>query len=117
MMTLNNKFLFAAIIAFCFSSCSETKTSQTNQETINASENTDANLEHRLAKYETVRLTADLSGLTEKEKQMIPLLIRAADIMDGLFWYEAYGKGDSLISVLNNDQAKKFVKINYGPWD
>ncbi|HVG43524.1 MAG TPA: hypothetical protein VM890_02305, partial [Longimicrobium sp.] len=32
----------------------------------------------RLAKYRTVRLTADLSRLTANERRMIPLLIDAA---------------------------------------
>jgi hypothetical protein len=74
-------------------------------------------LQQKLGMYTTVRLTADLSGLSEKERQMIPLLIEAGDIMDELFWYEAYGKKDSLLNALTDDAAKQFVRINYGPWD
>lgn len=70
-----------------------------------------------LEKYTDVTLTTDISNLSENQKKMIPLLIEAADIMDKLFWYEAYGKKDSLLSVLENENAKKFVNINYGPWD
>ena len=42
-----------------------------------------------LDQYIPVTLTADLSGLTDKEKQMIPLLIKVGKIIDGMYWYEA----------------------------
>ncbi|MBJ6116795.1 Zn-dependent hydrolase [Pontibacter sp. BT310] len=74
-------------------------------------------LQQKLDMYTTVRLNTDISKLTEKERQMLPLLIEAGKIMDKLFWYEAYGKGDSLLAALESDAAKQFVKINYGPWD
>ena len=70
-----------------------------------------------LDKYTSVKLTTDLGGLSDNQKKMIPILIEVGKIMDELFWYEAYGKGDSLMSALNNEEAKRFVKINYGPWD
>ena len=47
----------------------------------------------RLAKYAPVRLESDPGGLTAKERQMIPLLIDAAKLMDDLFWQQAYGGG------------------------
>ena len=71
----------------------------------------------RVAKYTPVRLTADLSVLTERERQMIPLLIDAAKAMDEIFWMEAYGAKDSLFRVLADVDARRFVEINYGPWD
>ena len=40
----------------------------------------------RLAKYVPVRLTTDVNLLTDKQKQMIPVLIEAGKIMDELFW-------------------------------
>ena len=50
----------------------------------------------KLNNFATFALTTDLSKLTENEKKMIPLLIKAADIMDDIFWTEAYGNKDSL---------------------
>jgi hypothetical protein len=67
--------------------------------------------------YATVRLTADLSGLSENQKKMIPLLIDAAAIMDQLFWKQAYGDKDSLLADINDPAARRFADINYGPWD
>lgn len=71
-----------------------------------------------LAKYTTVRLAVDSSGLTANERRMIPLLIDAADAMDDIYWHQAHGNRDSLLSAVRNDpQARRFVEINYGPWD
>ena len=67
--------------------------------------------------YTTVRLDADLSGLTEREKQMLPLLMDAARAMDEIFWLEAVGQRDSVLSKITHDGMRRFVEINYGPWD
>ncbi len=37
--------------------------------------------------------------------------------MDDLFWKQAYPQRDSLLNVLKDDNAKAFLRINYGPWD
>lgn len=71
----------------------------------------------RLAQYHTVRLTADLSGLTENERKMIPLLIDAAREMDAIFWMQTYGDRDALLRSITDPQARRFAEINYGPYD
>jgi len=67
--------------------------------------------------YATVRLTADLDHLTDNQKQMIPLLIEAAQIMDDLFWLQAYGDKQALLSSIADPAERRFADINYGPWD
>lgn len=67
--------------------------------------------------YSTVRLTADLSGLDENQKQMVGLLIEASKIMDELFWQQAWGDRDSLLAGIEDPAARRFADINYGPWD
>ena len=74
-------------------------------------------MQKNLGKYETVKLTSDLSSLSENERKMLPILIEAADKMNDLFWYEAYGDKDELLNSITDDNTKKFVEINYGPWD
>jgi len=74
-------------------------------------------ISQKLAKYKKVKLTTDLSQLSDAEKQIIPLMIEASKIMDELFWYEAYGNKDSLLAAITNPDAKSFAEINYGPWD
>ena len=41
---------------------------------------------HLSDKYAQYTLTTDISHLSDNEKQMLPLLFEAADIMDQLFW-------------------------------
>ncbi|WP_460219849.1 dipeptidyl-peptidase 3 family protein [Psychroserpens sp. MEBiC05023] len=74
-------------------------------------------MEKNLSKYTSFKLTADLSVLTEKERQMLPYLIEAANIMNDLFWYESYGDKSELLKSISDDDTKRFVEINYGPWD
>ncbi len=68
-------------------------------------------------KYATVRLEADLSGLSFLQRQTLPLLIKASAIMDELFWQQAYGDPDLLLESIENQDLRRFAGINYGPWD
>lgn len=70
-----------------------------------------------LAKYTPVRLTTDTSVLSDAERQMIPLLIEAAQAMDDAFWVQAYGDKTELLGSIDDDALRQFAEINYGPWD
>jgi hypothetical protein len=73
---------------------------------------------HLSDKYAQYTLTTDISHLSENEREMLPLLFEAADIMDGLFWRENYGDKDELMAKIgNNADIKKLATIAYGPWD
>ncbi|MBN4070240.1 Zn-dependent hydrolase [Olleya sp. AH-315-F22] len=112
---MKNIFLILVLSVLSFS-CKGDKTSN-NLSTDEKGESSQTMMQKNLSKYVTVKLTANLSILTEKEREMLPLLIQAADIMNGLFWYQSYGnKAELLNSILDGD-SKKFIKINYGPWD
>ena len=71
--------------------------------------------QQRLDQYTSVRLTTD-AELTDNQRQMIPLLIEAAEAMDEVFWMQAYGDRDELLGGLDTG-VRRFVEINYGPWD
>ncbi len=74
-------------------------------------------MQARLAKYTTVRLTTDVASLSESERAMIPHLVRAAQAMEGAYWQQAYGDRDELMARLEDEDARRFAMINYGPWD
>ena len=71
----------------------------------------------RMAKYTTVELTTDTTTLTAKERQMIPLLIQAAQAMDQIYWMQTYGNRDSLMASVTDSATRQFIDVNYGPWD
>jgi hypothetical protein len=68
-------------------------------------------------KFQEVTLQADLSWLSESEHEIIRILIRVADIMDEIFWMQAYGDKDQLMAFLDNEYARQYARIHYGPWD
>lgn len=74
-------------------------------------------IEMKAESFVPFKLTTDLSVLTEKEKQMLPLLFKAAQIMDDLFWLEAYGDKKTLLDTASDAALSKFIQINYGPWE
>src|SRR5688572_8507464 len=67
--------------------------------------------------YATVRLTADLSHLSENQRKMIPLLIEAAAVMDELFWKQCYGDKEALLSSIHDPAQRRFAVIHYGNCD
>ncbi len=67
--------------------------------------------------YTEFTLTTDISSLSADEKAVIPILIEAAKIMDGLFWQEAYGDKEALLASIEDEGLREYANINYGPWD
>ncbi|QKG79710.1 dipeptidyl-peptidase 3 family protein [Tenuifilum thalassicum] len=74
-------------------------------------------MQKKVDEFAPVELKADISNLSEKEKQMLPLLFEAADIMDQLYWEQAYGNKEELLSKVSDEATKEFIMINYGPWE
>jgi Peptidase family M49 len=68
-------------------------------------------------KYATVRLTAETSHLDADQKEAVKEMIKAAQVMDRLFWAQAYGSPEALKSLVDAAEVKKYIDINYGPWD
>lgn len=69
-----------------------------------------------LAIYSSYELKTDLSMLNDSEKQAIKLMIEAANIMDELFWQQAFGDKE-LMDTISNETLRQYAYINYGPWD
>jgi hypothetical protein len=74
-------------------------------------------IQSKVDAFVEVELTTDVSHLSEKEKQMLPLLFEAAQIIDGIFWSQAYGDKEEFLSEIEDDATLAFAKINYGPWE
>ncbi len=103
------KLLSIATLFVCFIGCQSPD--ESTEEVVKSE------VQVKLDEYASFTLTTDMSKLSDKEKAMIPILIEVAEIMDNLFWQEAYGDKAALLSSLPDDATREFAKINYGPWD
>ncbi|MDP6909798.1 MAG: hypothetical protein QF371_09835 [Flavobacteriales bacterium] len=106
---MKNINLILAATSFFFASCSSPEPKKVEVE-----ENTENQYE---GIYTSFKLTTDLTQLSEDEKQVIPILIEAAKIMDGIFWKEAYGDKEGLLGPIEDEHLRQYAKYNYGPWD
>lgn len=103
--------LLIATIAFQ-SSCTQSATDDSA-----SADSLQQYVDKRIQIYEPVELTTDLAMLTDNEKEVLPLLIKAAEVMDELFWLQAYPQRDSLLETVKDEHTRAFININYGPWD
>ena len=94
-----------------FTSCSTA-----NKTTKNTEIATMQQKEYPFQSYAKVPLTTDVSHLSKNEKEILSLMFKAADIMDDLFWQQAYGSKKNLMNATKGE-TKEYAKINYGPWD
>ena len=68
--------------------------------------------------YAGFTLESDLSGLTDNQRDMLVLMFEAAQIMDDLFWRQAFGDGyEAWLDTIGVAAERRFAELNYGPWD
>lgn len=67
--------------------------------------------------YAEFTLTADISHLDDNQKKMLGILIEISEIMDDIFWQQAYGDKEALLASIKDPAQREFAVINYGPWD
>ncbi len=109
------KIVLLIVLTVLFS-CKENEEARKPKRQVTVEDNMTV-MQKKLNKYVSFKLTSDVSVLSENERKMLPILINAAHKMNALFWYEAYGDKNELISSISDEDTKKFVEINYGPWD
>ena len=117
---IHKQFSLAIVfLMILFASCNnqEQTENQAIDNQINLLEDKVYTMEEKVNQYNIVKLTADLSELTPKEKNMVKILIDAAKIIDEIFWIQTYGDKNQLLKDVKGEDTLEFVKINYGPWD
>ncbi|MBO4582234.1 MAG: Zn-dependent hydrolase [Bacteroidales bacterium] len=75
-----------------------------------------SDMQKKVEAFADYELTADLSQLTENERQILSIFIDIADIMDNLYWQQAFGD-KSVLDTITDEWTKRYVGINYGVWD
>ncbi|MEJ5317405.1 MAG: Zn-dependent hydrolase [Tenuifilum sp.] len=96
--------LLAAVATLTVIGCNTKKTQETE-------------MQKKVNEFAPVELRVDIISLSDKEKQMLPLLFEIAEIMDELFWLQTYGDKEELLSKISDEATRDFVMINYGPWE
>lgn len=102
--------LITCLVASVMAGCTSTSQKGTSME-----EKT--SMQQKVEEFAPFRLTTNLDVLTEKERQMLPLLLEAAKLMDDIFWTQAYGNRDELLAKHQDEAVGRFLQINYGPWE
>ncbi len=75
-------------------------------------------LQQKVDEYAEFTLTTDLSVLSDSEKQLLPIFIEIADIMDELYWEQYYGlENRAALDTLSDPAMKEFAMLQYGAWD
>lgn len=108
-----SKIASVLLVASALSACGDN-----NETTKPSAVNLLPEYQNRLDIYKTVTLSSDLSHLSSNQKQMLSLLIEASDIIDNLFWQQAFGQDKAaFLASISDEKVREFARINYGPWD
>jgi hypothetical protein len=103
---------FSAIAASCFGQDASIKRSPTaNTKAL------ETDMKTKLDEFAVVKLTTDLTKLSNNEKKMIPYLIEIAQIMDDIYWQQTWGDKQTFLEEIKYPNTRRFAEINYGPWD
>ena len=108
------KVIILMLVATLAFSCNTTTKKETSQED---NMNSNEDIKQKAEEFASFKLTTDLNVLTAKERQMLPLLFEAADLMEEIYWHEAFGDKTELLDKDWDEYTRKFIKINYGPWE
>jgi len=112
-------FLILISTVMLFAACSKKEEVKDEAKTPENYEKIKGNLKS----YSPTKITADISHLTDREKQLIKKLAEVGHLADQIFWKQscpdAVAVRDSL-SKLTDEVSQtyyKYVKVNYGPYD
>ncbi|NOZ00636.1 MAG: hypothetical protein GXP54_01945, partial [Deltaproteobacteria bacterium] len=80
-------------------------------------------LEARRDRYADVRITVDEGSISASDRGVLVWLVRAAEVMDRLFWQQASRSGLAVRKEVRGVAGeygrllRDYVEINYGPYD
>ncbi|MCD4696303.1 MAG: Zn-dependent hydrolase [Bacteroidales bacterium] len=111
----NVLFILAVVLTISIVSCTNPNQKTPDQQETGYEK--DSDIQKKLAKYVPVKLTVDISHLSENEKEMLKLLFEASMLMDDIFWKQNIGEKEGFLSSLPDNDTRAFAMINYGAWD
>lgn len=99
--------LLLIIVLFLLNAC--------NSEETNSSPLSE--MDKKVAQFAEFTLTTNLDDLSKKQKEMLLIFFEVSEIMDNLFWKQSYGCKSNALALTEDSATKKFIKLNYGPWE
>ena len=109
---MKNMLTYCLLVTFACMACTGCK-----KKAAEAPQQPESPCKAMVEEYAWFDLTSDLvAGLSENEKQLIPIFVRISEIMDDLFWKQTFGD-KSLLDTISDEYAKEFAMIQYGPWN
>ncbi|MCP4150569.1 MAG: peptidase [bacterium] len=125
--------LILSILAFACGKKEETPTTETPQTTQEETKEKKMSVikdyqkieavKNQIGKLAPVEIAYDDSGLSEKEKKALELIVKAAKYMDQIFLKQVYHKNDAIAEKLKTegnadyDVLNQYFIINFGPFD
>jgi hypothetical protein len=80
-------------------------------------------LDGKIAQFAPVEISADTAALPPTEQQALAALVKAAELVDGLFLEQVWAGNPSVLTALASDRSVAgraqlhYFLINKGPWD
>ena len=80
-------------------------------------------LEAKIAQFAPVEISADTAALPPNEQQALAAMVKAAQLVDGLFLEQVWAGNPSVLTTLAGDRSAAgrarlhYFLINKGPWD
>ena len=81
------------------------------------STNVDETMKQKVDQFAEFTLTSNIEDLSDNQKEMLRIFFKVSEIMDDLFWQQAYGSKEEALALTEDAAGKAFIKINYGPWE
>jgi len=102
-------FLFLFLSIFVWTGCNNVQKETKDDST---------EIQQKVDEFVEVSLKSDMiNNLSDNQKELLGYLFSAADIMNDIYWKEAFGDKESLINEIDDPATIDFVKINFGPWE
>jgi hypothetical protein len=71
----------------------------------------------KVEQFAEFTLTSNIDELSNNQKEMLSIFFEVSKIMDKLFWLQAYGNKEDALMLSDDSITKRFIEINYGPWE
>lgn len=83
-----------------------------------AQEKTKVDVKKKLDQYATYPLRYDMNKLMPHEQQLVGIFIEISNLMDDIYWEQAFGLSNrAKLNKMNNQDVTRFAEIQYGAWD